>query len=100
MTAKDEVTASIEAALLEGASVRRVLDLQVAGLDDGLLVAAKVDLPAELTMKEVSVILHQARRRVREAAPEAVAVFVEPEVWIDPNAAQPTTSAVVTLSYD
>ena len=100
MTANSEHAANIEASLLEGASIRRVIDLKVANAGDDLVVGAKVDLDADLTMREVSVILHQAKRRVREAVPEAKLIYIEPDVWIDPNAEQPTTSAIVTLSYD
>lgn len=100
MSATGEITDQIEAALLEGASVRRVIDLKVVGDGADMIVGAKIDIAAELTMKEVSVILLQAKRRVRALVPEAKAVFIEPDVWVDPDAVHPTTSAVVTLSYD
>lgn len=100
MGATEQVIAKIEARLLEGASVRRVIDLTMATADEGVVVSARIDLAADLTMREVSVILHQAKRRVRSVVPEAAAVYVEPDVWVDPEAVQPTTSAVVTLSYD
>lgn len=90
----------LTAVLLEGASIKRVIDLKVFGTAADLVVGAKVDLSPEHTMKEVSVILHQAKRRVRSVVPDAKAVFIEPDVWIDPNIEHPTTSAVVTLSYD
>lgn len=100
MSTTSETIATIEASLLEGASIRRVIDVQVATAGSDLVVGAKVDVPAELTMKEVSVILHQAKRRVRSAVPEAKVVYVEPDVWVDPDAVQPTTSAVVMLGLD
>ena len=59
MGASGEVIATIEAALLEGASVKRVIDIKVANAGEDLVVGAKVDLPAELTMKEVSVVYHK-----------------------------------------
>lgn len=90
----------LTAVLLEGASIKRVIDLKVLGTGADLVVGAKVDLSPEHTMKEVSVILHQAKRRVRSVVPDAKAVFIEPDVWVDPNVEHPTTSAVVTLSYD
>ncbi len=95
-----ENIAKIEAGLLEGSSIRRVIGLQVAHAGSDLVVGAKVDLDADLTMREVSVILHQAKRRVQAAVPEAKIVYIEPDVWVDPNIEQPTTSAIVTLSYD
>ena len=59
-----------------------------------------VDIEAELTMKEVSVILAQAKRRVQKAVPEAKIVYIEPDVWIDPDVTPPTTSAIVMLGLD
>ncbi len=100
MSATSEKVATIEAALLKGASIRRVIDLQVASAGDDLVVGAKVDLDAELTMKEVSTILLQAKRRVQSALPEARIVYIEPDVWIDPEAVQPTTSSIVMLGLD
>ena len=100
MTSTSEKAASIEAALLEGASIRRVIDLQLGTADSEMVVGAKVDLDPDLTMREVSVILHQARRRLQAAVPEATVVYLEPDVWVDPEAAQPTTSSIVMLGID
>ena len=100
MSASKDIIASIEASLLEGASVRRVIEVRASQAGDELVIGAKVDLSPDLTMNEVSVILLQAKRRVQKVAPDATAVFIEPDVWVDPNAVQPPTSAVVTLSYD
>lgn len=100
MSATSENVANIEAALLEGSSIRRVIELQLGTAGGDLVVGAKVDLDAELTMREVSVILHQAKRRVRKAVPEARIVYLEPDVWVDPNATQPTTSSIVMLGID
>ncbi len=100
MTASSEDVANIEASLLEGASIRRVIGLQVAHAGETLVVGAKVDIDAELTMKEVSVILAQAKRRVQTAVPEAKVIYIEPDVWIDPDVTPPTTSAIVMLGLD
>jgi divalent metal cation (Fe/Co/Zn/Cd) transporter len=100
MTANSEDVAKIEASLLEGASIRRVIGLQVATAGNDLVVGAKVDIDSELTMKEVSVIIAQAKRRVQQAVPEAKVIYIEPDVWIDPDATPPTTSAIVMLGLD
>lgn len=100
MVASTEDVAKIEASLLEGASIRRVIDLKVAHAGDDLVVGAKVDVEADLSMKEVSVILHQAKRRVRAAVPEARIIYIEPDVWVDPETEAPTTSAIVVLGLD
>jgi len=100
VSATGEYAATIEEALLEGASIRRVIEMQLANSGDTLIVGAKVDLAAELTMKEVSTILLQAKRRVQEALPEAKIVYLEPDVWLDPDATPPTTSSIVMLGLD
>lgn len=100
MTAAER-TEAIEAALTEGANIARVIELRTVELpNEGLLVCAKVDLPADRTMREVSAILLQAERRVRAAVPDVAHVFLEPDVWVDPNTSAPTTSAVVMLGLD
>lgn len=100
MTSTSENAASIEAALLEGASINRVIELKLGNAGSELVVGAKLDLEPELTMREVSVILLQAKRRVQRAVPEATIVYLEPDVWVDPEAAQPTTSSIVMLGLD
>ncbi|MCB1273931.1 MAG: hypothetical protein KDB25_06000 [Leucobacter sp.] len=100
MSMNSENSAAIEAALLQGAAIRRVIELHVEHTGSGLMVGAKVDLEEQLTMKEVSAVLAQAKRRLQAAAPEAEIVYLEPDVWIDPDAVQPTTSSIVMLGID
>ena len=100
MTATGENVANIEAALLEGASIRKVIELQLGTAGGDLVVGAKVDLDPELSMREVSVVLHQARRRVQKSVPGAKIVYIGPDVWVDPEAAQPTTSSIGMLGLD
>lgn len=101
MTAQNDIAADIKAALLDGAGVARVIEIELLDLEnDELLVCGKVDVAAESTMREVSTILYQAKRRVREAVPAAQTIYLEPDVWVDPDAVQPTTSAVVMLGLD
>lgn len=96
----DEAT-MIETALLEGSNIVRVIELEVMSEENGdLIVCARVDIPAERTMREVSTILYQAKRRIGEAVPAARTVYLEPDVWVDPDTAQPTTSSVVMLGLD
>ncbi len=99
--ASDEDVASIEAALLASSDIERIIHMKTLYVGpDEFMVGAKVSLAAERTMKEVSVIVNLAERRVREAVPAARIIYIEPDVWIDPNATQPTTSSVVMLSSD
>lgn len=100
MTASSEYRTLIEEALLKSERISRVIALDVVDSDGELLVAGKIDLDPELTTREISFLLHQAKRRVREAVPEAETIYLEPDVYLDPNAATPSTSTIVTLSYD
>ncbi|MBL3685807.1 hypothetical protein D3248_02395 [Leucobacter zeae] len=100
MTATSEHRTRIEEALLQSERISRVISLHVVDTDGELLIAGKIDLDPELTTREISFLLHQAKRRVREAVPEAETIYLEPDVYLDPNAATPSTSTIVTLSYD
>lgn len=101
MGAQNDISATIESALLQGAGIARVIKIELLDLEDEeLLVCAKVDIAPDSTMREVSTILYQAKRRVREALPAAQSIYLEPDVWVDPNAVQPTTSSVVMLGLD
>lgn len=100
MSTTSETAATIEAALLDGPNISRIIELKLGTAGSDLVVGAKVDLDPSLTMREVSVILLRAKRRVQRAVPEATIVFLEPDVWVDPNAAQPTTSSIVMLGLD
>ncbi|QBE49244.1 hypothetical protein [Leucobacter triazinivorans] len=100
MSEQHEHTAEITAALLESAHVRRVLDLDIQGADDALFVGAKIDIEPDATMREVSVILYQAKRRALAAVPAIESIYIEPDVYLDPNAKTPSTSSIVMLSED
>ena len=43
-------------------------------------------------MNEVSMIINIAERRIREAVPAARIIYLEPDVYLDPNSTQPTTT--------
>ena len=67
---------------------------------DQFMVGAKVDIAATKTMSEVSAIVNLAERRIREAVPAATTIYIEPDVYLDPNAKTPSTSSIVMLSSD
>ncbi len=100
MGADTEQAEQVTGALLDSANITKVIELEIVDRAGGLLVCARLDLPPEVTMREVSAILFQARRRVETAVPEVAAVYLEPDVWVDPTAAAPTTSSVVMLGLD
>lgn len=99
--AGDEDVAKIEAAILATKDIDRIIHMKTLYLGpDEFMVGAKVSLPATCTMQEVSAIVNLAERRIREAVPAARVIYLEPDVYLDPNVSQPTTSSIVMLSSD
>ena len=99
--ANEDDVAKIESALLASSDIDRIVHMKTLYVGpDEFMVGAKVSLAPERTMKEVSVIVNLAERRIREAVPAARIIYIEPDVWIDPTVAQPTTSSIVMLSSD
>lgn len=99
--ASDEDVAKIQAALLDSKDVGRVIHMKTLYLSpDEFMVGAKIDINASATMHEVSVIVNLAERRVRLAVPAAKVIYLEPDIYLDPNADTPSTSSIVMLSSD
>ncbi|KAM9861951.1 cation diffusion facilitator family transporter [Leucobacter sp. BZR 635] len=91
----------IQLALGDAKEINRIIHMKTLYLGpDELMVGAKVSLPASTTMGEVSVIINMAERRIREAVPAARVIYIEPDVWLDPDLPTPTTSSIVMLSSD
>lgn len=57
----------------------RIVDLRTMHLGpDEIVVSAKVAMPPELTVREAAGAIDRAEASVREAVPEATAIFIEP----------------------
>lgn len=99
--ASDEDVAKIEAALVDSKDVGRVIHMKTLYLSpDEFMVGAKIDVNPHASMSEVSVIVNLAERRVRRAVPAAKVIYLEPDIYLDPNADTPSTSSIVMLSSD
>ncbi|SJN08815.1 Cation transporter [Leucobacter sp. 7(1)] len=99
--ASDEDVAKIEAALMKSKDIDRLIHMKTLYVGpDEFMIGAKISLAPERTMNEVSMIVNLAERRIREAVPAARIIYLEPDVYLDPNSTQPTTSSVVMLSSD
>jgi cation diffusion facilitator family transporter len=71
----------ISSALVDGASVQRVIHLKTLHLGpDQLLVAAKIAVAPSLTLPEVARAIDAAEVRVRAAEPLAVQIYLEPDL--------------------
>ena len=99
--ASREDVAKIEAALVACQEIDRIIHMKTLYLGpDEILVGAKVSLPPTIQMRQVSTIVNLAERRIREAVPAVNVIYIEPDVWIDPNDPLPSTNSVVMLSSD
>lgn len=82
--------ARIRRALETSPEVDRVLHMRTQHLGpEELLVAAKIDLSEGLTFLEVAAVIDTAETRVREAAPEARMIYVEPGLTRDHHERDP-----------
>lgn len=95
-----QLVQTIENALLKLRNVNKVMQVTVVDVPGNTqVIAAKIAVPAQLQMSQVSALLAVAELRIRELAPAAQHVFITPDVYFD-DAATASTSAIVTLSYD
>lgn len=80
-SASPEMIDKIKRAITEGPAGHRLIHLRTEhiGADD-LLVTAKVEFPADLTMRELASVIDEVEGRIRDAAPEARIVYLEPDI--------------------
>ena len=98
--ATSEQASQLEKALAEIAGVQRVIRVEHFVTGDGAdVVLAKVSLPGDLQMHQVSIIVTLAERKIRRVLPDAKHISITPDVYLDESDV-PSTSAIVTLSYD
>jgi len=66
---------------LESGGVERVIHIKTQYLGpEELLVAAKISLPPGLPLEQVARSIDEAEKRIREAVPEARAIYLEPDL--------------------
>lgn len=87
-SASPEATAAIREAMETSPGVRRLLEVRTQHLGpDELLVAAKVELDADLSFAEVVEAIDATEQRIREEVPDATALYIEPDTEGEPGAA-------------
>jgi cation diffusion facilitator family transporter len=67
---------------------------------DELLVAAKVAFASNAKLLDVARSINSVEKAIRAAVPVARVIYLEPDVYLAPNAANPTTDAIVIRSAD
>lgn len=94
--ASDVDVAAIERAILAGNQAERIIHMRTLYLGpDELLVGAKLALSGSLPLAEVAAAIDTIESRIREAVPVARVIYIEPDVWVDPNAQHPATDTIV-----
>jgi cation diffusion facilitator family transporter len=94
--ASDTDVAAIERAILAGDEAERIIHMRTLYLGpDELLVGAKLALAGSLPLADVAAAIDTIERRIREAVPVARVIYIEPDVWVDPNERHPATDTIV-----
>ncbi|EGX57157.1 transport protein [Streptomyces zinciresistens K42] len=84
-----EEVRKIEAAVVDGDVVTRVIHMRTLHLGpEELLVAAKIAVRHDDTAGEVAAAIDAAEARIREAVPIARAIYLEPDIYSDSEAAR------------
>jgi cation diffusion facilitator family transporter len=94
--ASDDDIAAIERAVLDGDEVERIIHMKTLYLGpDELLVATKVAVAGDDRLADVANAIDVVEARIRKAVPIARVIYIEPDVWVDPQSAHPATDAIV-----
>ncbi|MBO1739768.1 cation diffusion facilitator family transporter [Leifsonia sp. TF02-11] len=94
--ASDADVAAIERAILAGDEAERIIHMRTLCLGpDELLVGAKLAIAGSLPLAEVAAAIDTIESRIREAVPVARVIYIEPDVWVDPNEQHPATDTIV-----
>ena len=92
---------AITQALLVDAAIERVIHMKTLYLGpDELLIAAKIALPGESRLSEISKTINAAEARIRQAYPAAQLIYIEPDVWADGTDPNPPTDTIVIKGLD
>ncbi|MEU0057530.1 cation diffusion facilitator family transporter [Streptomyces sp. NPDC006334] len=84
-----EETRKIEAALVDGDTVTRVIHMRTLHLGpEELLVAAKIAVRHDDTATEIANAINAAEARIRQAVPIARVIYLEPDIYSEAEAAK------------
>lgn len=83
-SATNEHVEQIEAALVDGGDIERIIHMKTLHLGpEELLVAAKVGVPRAATAADVADAIDAAEIRIRAAVPIARVIYIEPDIYQD-----------------
>lgn len=87
---------AIREAITAGPETKRIIHLKTLYLGpDELLVATKLAFDAGSRFADVATAIDAVEVRIRDAVPIARAIYIEPDVYVDPSLANPPTDAIV-----
>jgi cation diffusion facilitator family transporter len=99
--ATDADAAAIERAIVSGDDAPRIIHMKTLYLGpDELMVAAKLGMASVQRLTEVAAATTAIEARIRAAVPAARVIYIEADVYLDPNEAHPTTDAIVIKGMD
>jgi cation diffusion facilitator family transporter len=88
--------AAIKAAILDGPETKRIIHLKTLYLGpDEILVGAKLAFDGKHRFSDVAASINAVETRIRTAVPLARTIYLEPDIFFDPNAANPPTDTFV-----
>ncbi|WP_022889439.1 cation diffusion facilitator family transporter [Agromyces italicus] len=94
--ASDDDIEKIEQAIVAGPEAERIIHMKTLYLGpDELLVAAKLGFAADQRLLEVAAATNAIEQRIRAAVPAARVIYIEPDVYVEPNLPAPPTDAIV-----
>ncbi|GAA1770409.1 cation diffusion facilitator family transporter [Agromyces humatus] len=94
--ANDDDVQKIEQAIVNGPEAERIIHMKTLYLGpDELLVAAKVGFTADQKVLEIAAATNVIEQRIRAAVPSARVIYIEPDVYVEPNQPAPPTDAIV-----
>ncbi|TFD64984.1 cation diffusion facilitator family transporter [Cryobacterium sp. Hh38] len=87
---------AIEAAILDGPETRRIIHLKTLYLGpDEILVGAKLAFDGDHRFTDVAANINAVETRIRAAVPLVRTIYLEPDIYFDPNLADPPTDSFV-----
>ncbi|MCD2443534.1 cation diffusion facilitator family transporter [Agromyces sp. SYSU K20354] len=94
--ANDDDVEKIEQAIVNGPEAERIIHMKTLYLGpDELLVAAKLGFTADQKVLEIAAATNVIEQRIRTAVPSARVIYIEPDVYVEPDQPAPPTDAIV-----
>jgi cation diffusion facilitator family transporter len=92
---------AIRAAIESHPAVEALIHIKTLYLGpDELLVAAKLGFASSMRLADVADEINSVEESIRQAVPVARVIYLEPDIYVDPDSVPPPTDAIVIKSAD